>query len=218
MATAIQTFGPVEYFGDLVTIEEGTWCIDDHELVRRFPQMFKGIAPRKPRGVGRKGASRVRGSSAARPTGYTNKVVFTGYAWGDLLRHVENGADGFETGGHLGGYSDRGVIVVTDVWDRGLYTERGPNVIYLDRDRHLEYARRAGVEAIGDFHTHDELSVRPSPQDERAWIASVRASVGAYAGVIVTPRDVENHRWANANVHAWLARRDGIKLATITRG
>jgi hypothetical protein len=220
MPIAVASFEALDSYGDLIAVNKGEWVIDGHELVLSHPRMFTGIAPSTPRGVGRKNGARrgTGGSVATRPAGRTNKVVFTGYAWEDLEREVLEWCDGLEGGGALYGNVERdGTIVVAQVTGCGLDTERTPTSICMDRDRFLSF-ERPGAVWCGDWHSHDARSPRPSASDERGWKASVRAGLDVYAGVIVTPRDVEDWRWANPNIADWVAHRDGaIGLATVER-
>ena len=164
------------YGGELVAFLAGEWVIDDHEIARRYPQNFKS-APRTPRSGGRSGVRAPVDPGAARSAGRrSNKVVFTEYGWEDLNGEVLEWCDGREGGGGLYGHVGHdGTIVVVQAKGCGLYAERDSSSISLSVER-LRAFERPGVDLIGDWHSHDEWSPRPSPTDERGWKGSVRAA------------------------------------------
>jgi len=207
-----------EYDGEVVSLAAGfDWVADGHALHRRFPEKF---GPGAPPSRGRRRPTGLRGGPSTAPSPAGPSVVFTEYGWEDLHREIEEECDHREGGGGLYGHIEQdGTIVVSSVNGCGLYTERGPDVIHLSRERLLRF-ERPGVHLIGDWHSHDDRTACPSEPDERGWVASVRSQFGVHCGMIVTPRDydAEDWRWTNANLSAWIARSDGgLKLTSIGR-
>jgi hypothetical protein len=144
-------------------------------------------------------------------------VGFTKYAWVDL-RNEAMGFDGEEVGGALFGKFDRaGNVLVEYVCGPSDWAERDANTFVIERSTYLAIERaraRLGQVWLGDWHTHDELVPRPSPNDFRGWRAAVRRAAGLYLGILATPDPHPYWRFDAPSFAAWVAR-DGVCVPAI---
>jgi proteasome lid subunit RPN8/RPN11 len=147
-------------------------------------------------------------------------IEFTQAAWRNLRSEVIDSADDRETGGALFGQIRGGRVVVARICGPSYWTERATDTFRVERDRYLALERTLPDEVVwvGDWHSHDELTARPSESDFAGWTGMLRRAVGAYVGVIVTPDPRVEWRFDAPRFAAWLATADGVARATLIGG
>jgi integrative and conjugative element protein (TIGR02256 family) len=123
-----------------------------------------------------------------------------------IAREVIAGGAELETGGILLGYEQEG-LTVTRAGGPGPKAVRGPRFFLRD----LEHAQRmaddawpeTGSQWIGDWHTHPDGAIHPSPVDLRAVADVLRDAelrLNSFLAVVVAP--LPDTGWS---LHAWEA-------------
>ncbi len=181
---------------------------------RSLPEEVRVAPPRVSR-AGRREPRDVR-ASVVPPV-----VTFARQAWTDLRDEVYE-YDGDEHGGALFGRRDGEAVIVERICGSSAWAERAATHFTIERDRYLAIEQNLpkGWHWLGDWHTHEEHTPRPSETDFRGWTAALRSEIGVYVGVVATVWSADEE-WTQFEPRftAWVVARDGAcRPATITRG
>jgi hypothetical protein len=208
----------VPYDGALELITEGiTYVADGHELVRRFPHMFRKTTTSWPRG---RGSSERRSAAPAKTARQTTKVSllrdrtprFEVELGPDLVCSIEReiweklGTYGIvETGGWL--VSHRSDYI-------GIATGPGPKSTHAAHRFQLDDSAAARwldidplLRIVGDWHLHtgDDDGV-PSDHDVRGWAGHTTRSMSDYVGIVATKGELG---FMTPELHGWVAFYEG---------
>jgi hypothetical protein len=195
------TSGEVPYEGKLEEIIAGiTYIADDHEIVRRFPHMFKKAAGSMMfrKGVGSSGRTR---STAVAPKALArDQVELRASARSPISIELHEGArrvivnevldwasdyegESRESGGFLFGRRSTDGLELTFAAYAGESTERGKGRLRLDvgKARSVEavlHRQHTREHLAGNYHSHDTADDgTPSSVDLENWAASLSALV-----------------------------------------
>lgn len=191
--------GEVPYDGRLEPITAGvTYIAAGHEIVRRFPHMFKRASstrPARPR-AGSAKVERARSASLTPKASEARKetelrtsavspipVALSGVARGTIINEVTNWTsmregESHESGGYLFGRRTTEGLELELAAYAGEETKRSFGKVHLDVDKGLAVERslqrwHSRKRLIGDYHSHTHGDGVPSPGDLRAWMRSI---------------------------------------------
>jgi hypothetical protein len=211
--------GEVPYDGRLETITAGvTYIADGHEIVRRFPHMFKKATTTSwPRGRGSSEPRSAAPAKAARPKTKVSllrdrtprfKVELTP----DLVWSIER--EIWETLGTYGVVETGGYLVSDRLDSIGIQTGPGPKSTHAAHRFQLDDSAAARwlhsdplLRIVGDWHLHpgDDDGV-PSDHDVRGWAGHTTRSMSHYVGIVATKGELG---FTTPELHGWVAFWDG---------
>jgi hypothetical protein len=215
--------GEVPYDGGLEPITAGvTYIADGHEIVRRFPHMFKpapGTWPTKLRAEpARRAATAAAGAPprAALPTRRVSLLRggtprFEVRLTADLVWSIEREISAtlstygiVETGGYLVSHRSDYIVIQTGP---GPKSTHAPSRFQLDDSAATGWLQSDPLlRIVGDWHLHPSWDGTPSDHDVRGCAAHCTRSMSHYVGIVATKGELG---FMTPEFHGWVAFWDG---------
>jgi hypothetical protein len=218
--------GEVLYDGRLEPITAGvSYIADGHEIVRRFPHMFKQAPstwPTRPRAGSAKRAVTTAPSAPARAALPTRRVVqvsllrdrtprFEVRLTADLVWSIEREISAtlstygvVETGGYLVSHRPDYIGIQTGT---GPKSTHAPSRFQLDDSAATRWLQSDPLlRIVGDWHLHPSWDGTPSDHDVRGWAGHCTRSMSHYLGIVATKGELG---FMTPELHGWVAFWDG---------